>query len=156
MEGGGVEGWRSRKRRDRHYSYALSDRNSLQARGLTQQGTTGFWSVYAASVSNRRELPFVREGAGVMPPGGGGVRRLSPLALDGQTHQKDSRITSGIRLGEAINNQGRKTHTSHARTHTHSDGNNNNNNLVARGSRLVFPSQNAAEAQTSRSTRKTH
>lgn len=54
----------------------------------------------------------------------GGLLEVSLLALDSQTHQKGCRITSGIKLGKAVNNQtGGSEH--HTRAHRHTHNNNN-------------------------------
>lgn len=81
-------------------------------------------------------MPFVWKQASVRMTPEGAFKKVSLLALDSQTHQKDVRITSGIQLGKAVNNQaGRKTHTSH----THMGTLTQQQQLIAWGFRLIYP-----------------
>lgn len=109
---------------------------------MSIQTTTGLWSVYADSC-----ILLHAAGGGWHLYGcklvwgrrlRGNFQNVSLLALDSQTHQKGCRITSGIQLGKAVNNQTGGSTCTITHEHTGTLGQ-QQQQLIAWGFRLIYP-----------------
>lgn len=116
----------------------LPDSNTLQASRHWQREQRGPGQFMRRLSETKGRCPFIWKQASVRRTPKGALKKVSLLALYSQTHQKGFRITSGIQLGKAVNNQAGR-HIHHTHTQAQLAQQQQRQQLIAWGFRLSYP-----------------